>query len=225
MSDLDHARDKIIMGPERRSMVMSAYERRLTAYHEAGHTIVGLYVPHHDPVYKVTIIPRSQALGVTMYLPEGDRYSLSKRAIESKLSTLYGGRIAEEMIFGDDAVTTGASNDIEKATDLARSMVTRWGLSQKLGPLNYVEEQGEVFLGRTQSQRKEVAEETSLLIDQEMRAIIDKAYREAQDILKREHKLLKEMSEALLAKETLDKEEIFDLVKAHGTTAPWEEEK
>ncbi len=220
MKDLDHARDKIIMGPERRSLVMSEYERRLTAYHEAGHTVVGLFVPQHDPVYKVTIIPRAQALGVTMYLPEADRYSISKRGLASKLATLYGGRIAEELIFGSDEVTTGASNDIEKATEIARNMVTRWGLSEKLGPLNYVEEQGEAFLGRPAAQRKEVSDQTSVQIDQEVRAIIDSAYQESKTILMREHALLEAMSQELLAKETLDKDEILELVRQYGTQAP-----
>jgi cell division protease FtsH len=222
MNDLDVARDKIIMGPERRSMVMSEAERRLTAYHEAGHTIVGLYVPQHDPVYKVTIIPRAQALGVTMYLPEAERYSISKRALESKLSTLYGGRIAEEVIFGPDAVTTGASNDIERATELARNMVTKWGLSLAIGPMSYAEEQGEVFLGRAIQQRKEISEETNKVIDREIKDVIDRTYQQAMLILQREITLLHEMSKALLAEETLDKNQIEKLVTTFGTEKPCE---
>ncbi len=224
MNDLDVARDKIIMGPERRSMVMSEAERRLTAYHESGHTIVGLYVPQHDPVYKVTIIPRAQALGVTMYLPEAERYSLSKKALESKLSTLYGGRIAEEIIFGPDAVTTGASNDIERATDLARNMVTKWGLSLAIGPMSYAEEQGEVFLGRAMQQRKEISEETNKIIDREIKDVIDRTYQQAKLILQREITLLHEMSKALLAEETLDKDQIKSLVTTFGIEKPCEAE-
>jgi len=217
MGDLDVARDKIIMGPERRSLVMSEAERRLTAYHESGHTIVGLYVPQHDPVYKVTIIPRAQALGVTMYLPEADRYSISKRALESKLSTLYGGRIAEEIIFGSDAVTTGASNDIERATELARNMVTKWGLSNKLGPMNYGEDPNEAFMGHAMQQRKEISQETSQIIDSEIKDVIDRTYQTALVILTREMTLLHEMSKALLAEETLDKDQIKKLIEQFGT--------
>jgi cell division protease FtsH len=201
---------------------MSEAEKCLTAYHEAGHTIVGLYVPDHDPVYKVTIIPRAQALGVTMYLPESDHYSISKRALESKLATLYGGRVAEEQIFGSDAVTTGASNDIERATELARNMVTKWGLSSKLGPLNYVDEQGEAYLGRGVTQRKEMSEDTNRLIDEEIKDIINRTYAKAVEILEREHVLLKEMSKELLAEETLDKDQIKNLVEEFGTQSPCE---
>ena len=165
MADFEKAKDKIMMGAERRSMVMNEQEKRLTAYHEAGHAIVGLSVPDHDPVYKVSIIPRGRALGVTMFLPEEDRYSYSKRRLESQMAGLFGGRIAEELIFGFEHVTTGASNDIERATEIARNMVTKWGLSEKLGPLTYGEEQGEVFLGRTMTQRKEVSESINSQID------------------------------------------------------------
>lgn len=213
MSHLDSARDKLIMGPERRSMRMSDAERRLTAYHEAGHTIVGLYVDQHDPVYKVTIIPRAQALGVTMYLPEEDRYSMSRTALESKLATLFGGRIAEEIIFGNEQVTTGASNDIEKASEIARNMVTKWGLSDKVGPLNYAEDETEVFLGRGTQQRREVSEEVSKVIDKEVRAIVDRCYAKAGAILKEQIELLHRMSEALMLHETLDKEQIDALVR------------
>jgi cell division protease FtsH len=161
MEEFERAKDKIMMGAERRSMVMTEEEKRNTAYHEAGHAIVGLSVPEHDPVYKVTIIPRGRALGVTMFLPEGDRYSTSKRRLESRIATLFGGRVAEELVFGADAVTTGASNDIERATELARSMVTRWGLSDRLGPQTYSEESGEVFLGRSVTQHKQVSDVTA----------------------------------------------------------------
>ncbi|MFO7325148.1 MAG: ATP-dependent zinc metalloprotease FtsH, partial [Pseudomonadota bacterium] len=168
MEHLEKAKDKILMGAERRSMVMSPEEKRMTAYHEAGHAIIGLSVPEHDPVYKVTIIPRGRALGVTQFLPEQDRYSMSKRRIESMICTLFGGRLAEELIFGREAVTTGASNDIERATELARNMVTKWGLSDRMGPLTYSEESGEVFLGRQVTQTKQVSDETAHAIDEEV---------------------------------------------------------
>ncbi len=180
MDEFEKAKDKIMMGAERRSMVMSEEEKRLTAYHEAGHAIVGRLVPEHDPVYKVTIIPRGRALGVTMFLPEGDRYSFSKRRLESQISSLFGGRIAEELIFGADSVTTGAANDIERATEIARNMVTKWGLSDKLGPLTYSEDEGEVFLGRTVTQHKNVSDETAHTIDEEVRVIIDRNYQRAK---------------------------------------------
>ena len=167
MDEFERAKDKILMGTERRSMVMSEAEKRMTAYHEAGHAIVGMTVPEHDPVYKVTIIPRGRALGVTQFLPEQDRYSFSKRRLESAITTLFGGRIAEELIFGPESVTTGAANDIERATELARNMVTKWGLSDRLGPLTYTEETGEVFLGRSVTQHKQVSDVTAHAIDEE----------------------------------------------------------
>ena len=174
MSDFEKAKDKILMGGERKSMVMNDDERKLTAYHEAGHAIVGRLVPDHDPVYKVSIIPRGRALGVTMFLPEEDRYSNSRQRINSMIAALFGGRVAEEEIFGDEAVTTGASNDIERATALARSMVTKWGLSNKMGPLAYAEEENEVFLGKSSGQQqKSVSDETARTIDTEIRKIID----------------------------------------------------
>ncbi|MGH8499736.1 MAG: ATP-dependent zinc metalloprotease FtsH, partial [Methylococcales bacterium] len=173
MEHFDKARDKILMGAERRSLVMSEDEKKLTAYHEAGHAIVGRMVPEHDPVYKVTIIPRGRALGVTMYLPEGDKYSINRVAIQSQLCSLYGGRVAEELIFGADKVTTGASNDIERATKMARNMVTKWGLSEELGPIAYAEEEGEVFLGRSVSQTKNVSDDTAKKIDEVVRNILD----------------------------------------------------
>ncbi|MGD8964046.1 MAG: ATP-dependent zinc metalloprotease FtsH, partial [Gammaproteobacteria bacterium] len=184
MDEFEKAKDKIMMGSERRSMVMSDEERKLTAYHEAGHAIVGLSVPEHDPVYKVTIIPRGRALGVTMFLPEQDRYSLSKRRLRSQIASLFGGRIAEEMIFGSDAVTTGAANDIERATDIARSMVTKWGLSDRLGPLAYSEDDGEIFLGRSVTKHKHMSDVTAHAIDEEIRALVDTEYQRAETILK-----------------------------------------
>ena len=180
MELFERAKDKIMMGAERRSMAMSAEDKRLTAYHEAGHAIVGRLVPEHDPVHKVSIIPRGRALGVTLFLPEQDRYSASKRRLESQISSLFGGRLAELLIFGADSVTTGAQNDIQRATAIAREMVTKWGLSDKLGPLAYEEEEGEVFLGRTIAQQKNISPETAEQIDAEVRAIIDRNYERAK---------------------------------------------
>ncbi len=204
MDEFDRAKDKIMMGAERRSMVMDDNEKKLTAYHEAGHAIVGLNVPDHDPVYKVTIIPRGRALGVTMFLPEADRYSTSKRRLESRIATLFGGRVAEEMIFGRDYVTTGASNDIERATEIARNMVTKWGLSDRLGPLTYTEEDGEVFLGRSVTQHKQVGEKTRDAIDEEVRRVIDGNYQRAREILERDVDKLHKMADALIKYETID---------------------
>src|SRR4249919_1433951 len=183
MDEFERAKDKIYMGAERRSMVMSDQEKKMTAYHEAGHAIVGYTVPEHDPVYKVTIIPRGRALGLTWYLPEGDRYSTSKRRLESHIASLFGGRCAEELIFGVDGVTTGASNDIERATELARNMVTKWGLSDRLGPQTYSEDQGEVFLGRSVTQHKQVSDVTAHVIDEEVRRVIEVNYTRAKGIL------------------------------------------
>jgi len=214
-----------MMGAERRSMVMSDEEKSLTAFHEAGHAIVGLSVPEHDPVYKVTIIPRGRALGVTMFLPEEDRYSHSKKRLESQISSLFGGRIAEELVFGADAVTTGASNDIERATEIARNMVTKWGLSEKLGPLSYAEEEGEVFLGRSVTKHKEVSDETSHLIDEEIRAVIDQNYERAESILKENRTILDLMAEALIKFETIDGTQIKDIMEGRTPRPPedWSE--
>lgn len=225
MVDLEKAKDKIIMGAERRSMVMSEKEKRMTAYHEAGHAIVGRLVPDHDPVYKVSIMPRGRALGVTMFLPEADQYSISKRKLDSMISSLYGGRIAEEMIFGWEEVSTGASNDIERATELARNMVTKWGLSQRLGPLAYSEEEGEVFLGRSVTQHKSVAEETSHTIDEEIRSIIDRNYERAEKILKENEDILHAMADALVKYETIDKTQLDDLLSRKPVRPPqgWED--
>ena len=225
MADLEKAKDKLIMGAERRSMVMDEKEKRMTAYHEAGHAIVGRIVPDHDPVYKVSIMPRGRALGVTMFLPERDQYSASKRKLDSMISSLYGGRIAEELIFGWEEVSTGASNDIERATELARNMVTKWGLSQRLGPLAYSEEEGEIFLGRSVTQHKSVAEETSHTIDEEIRSIIDRNYERAETILKENIDILHTMADALMKYETIDKYQIDDLMARKPVREPkgWDE--
>jgi cell division protease FtsH len=225
MEEFDKAKDKILMGAERKSMVMSEDEKKLTAYHEAGHAIVGLKVPEHDPVYKVTIIPRGRALGVTMFLPEADRYSSSKRRLESRISTLFGGRVAEELVFGADAVTTGASNDIERATELARNMVTRWGLSDRLGPLTYTEEEGEVFLGRTMSQHKQVSDSTAHVIDEEIRRLIDSNYERTRVILTEQMDKLHRMAEALIKYETIDETQIADIMEGREPRPPtdWED--
>jgi len=223
--DLEKAKDKIMMGAERKSMVMSEEEKKLTAYHEAGHAIVGRMVPSHDPVYKVSIIPRGRALGVTMFLPEEDRYSFSKQRLESQISSLFGGRIAEELIFGADMVTTGASNDIQRATELSRNMVTKWGLSERLGPLTYSEEEGEVFLGHSVTQHKNVSDETAHAIDAEIRAIIDRNYTRAESILKGHMDQLHLMAEALIKYETIDSDQIDDIMGGKAPRPPqdWDE--
>lgn len=213
MKEFELAKDKIMMGAERKTMVMSDKEKLNTAYHEAGHAIVGRLVPEHDPVYKVSIIPRGRALGVTMFLPEEDRYSLSKRALNSQICSLFGGRIAEEMTLGFDGVTTGASNDIMRATQLAKNMVTKWGLSEKLGPLMYAEEEGEVFLGRSMgSQHSNVSAETARQIDEEVRSIIDQCYATAKRMLEENRDKLDAMAEALMKYETIDVEQIDDIM-------------
>ena len=220
MEDLEKAKDKIMMGAERRSMVMSEDEKKLTAYHEAGHAIVGRSMPSHDPVYKVSIIPRGRALGVTMFLPEVDRYSHSKEFLESQICSLFGGRIAEELIFGPDKVTTGASNDIMRSTELARNMVTKWGLSEKLGPLTYSEDEGEVFLGHSVAQHKAVSDETAHDIDQEIRSIIDRSYARAEEILKTHLDKLHTMAEALIKYETIDSDQIDDIMAGKPPRPP-----
>ncbi len=223
MEEFEKAKDKIMMGAERRSMVMKEEEKKLTAYHEAGHAIVGRLVPDHDPVYKVSIIPRGRALGVTMFLPEEDRYSHSKRHLNSQISSLFGGRIAEELIFGPDAVTTGAANDIERATDIARNMVTRWGLSEKLGPLAYSEDEGEVFLGRSVTQHKNMSDETTHLIDEEIRHVIDTNYARAKRILEENIDKLHLMAEALMKYETIDAQQIDAIMEGRepGPPSDW----
>jgi len=225
MKEFELAKDKIMMGAERKSMVMSEKEKQNTAYHEAGHAIVGRVVPEHDPVYKVSIIPRGRALGVTMFLPEEDRYSLSKRALISQICSLYGGRIAEEMTLGFDGVTTGASNDIMRASQIARNMVTKWGLSEKLGPLMYAEEEGEVFLGRSAgSQHASVSGETAKLIDSEVRSIIDQCYATAKQILTENRDKLDAMADALMKYETIDADQIDDIMAGREPREPrdWE---
>ncbi|EKO3696324.1 ATP-dependent zinc metalloprotease FtsH [Vibrio metschnikovii] len=212
MVEFELAKDKIMMGAERRSMVMSEETKASTAYHEAGHAIVGRLVPEHDPVYKVSIIPRGRALGVTMYLPEQDRVSMSKQHLESMISSLYGGRLAEELIYGADNVSTGASNDIERATAIARKMVTQWGFSEKLGPLLYAEDEGEVFLGRSVTQTKHVSEDTAKLIDDEVRKIIDRNYDRAREILEKNMDIMHAMKDALMKYETIDAGQIDDLM-------------
>jgi len=220
MHEFELAKDKIMMGAERKSMVMSEAEKRNTAYHEAGHAIVGRLVPDHDPVYKISIIPRGRALGITMFLPEDDRYSWSKRAIESKICSMFGGRIAEELTLGFDGVTTGASNDIQRATEMARSMVTKWGLSEKMGPIMYEEEEGEVFLGRSVTQRKNVSAQTAMDIDNEIRAIIEGCYKRAKHILVENRDRLEVMAEALMQYETLDREQIDAIMEGRKPEPP-----
>ncbi|MBX6421510.1 MAG: ATP-dependent zinc metalloprotease FtsH [Nevskia sp.] len=222
-SDFEKARDKILMGAERRSMVMSEEEKKLTAYHEAGHAIVGLNVPDHDPVYKVTIIPRGRALGVTTFLPEEDRYSTSKQRLNSRICTLFGGRIAEELVFGPEKVTTGAANDIERATEIARNMVTKWGLSDKLGPLTYSEDEDEVFLGRSVTQHKNMSDDTAKAIDDEIRSIIETNYQRAKQILERNLDKLHAMAAALMRYETIDADQIHRIMqgKDPGTPSNW----
>ena len=220
MQHFERAKDKIMMGAERRSMVMTEDEKRLTAYHEAGHALVGLNVPSHDPVHKVTIIPRGRALGVTMFLPEVDRLSHSKESLESSICSLFGGRVAEELIFGADKVTTGASNDIKRATELARNMVTKWGLSNKLGPLTYAEEENEVFLGHSVAQHKSVSDETAHLIDQEVRHVIDRNYQRAEHILNEKLDKLHAMAGALIKYETIEKDQIDDIIAGREPRPP-----
>lgn len=220
MQDFEKAKDKIMMGAERKSMVMGESEREMTAYHEAGHAIVGRLVPDHDPVYKVSIIPRGRALGVTMYLPEQDRFSHSKQFLESQISSLYGGRIAEEVIYGADKVSTGASNDIERATDIARKMVTQWGLSEKMGPMLYAEEEGEVFLGRTSSKSLHMSDETAQAIDNEIKVFINRNYKRSEEIIKENMDILHAMKDALMKYETIDAKQIDDLMNREPVREP-----
>jgi len=225
MEEFDKAKDKIMMGSERKNMVMSEEEKTNTAYHEAGHAIVGKMVPEHDPVYKVSIIPRGRALGVTMYLPEQDRYSHSKRHLESMISSLYGGRIAEAMTLGNDGVTTGASNDIERASELARKMVTQWGLSDKMGPLLYAEEEGEVFLGRSSSKSLRMSNQTAQAIDEEVKDIINRNYARAEKILTENRDILESMKDCLMKYETIDAKQIEDLMARREVRPPADWEK
>jgi len=225
MEDFEKAKDKIMMGAERRSMVMSEEEKKLTAYHESGHAIIGRLVPLHDPVYKVSIIPRGRALGVTMFLPEEDRYSFSKQRLEGQITSLFGGRLAEQIIFGFDYVTTGASNDIQRATDIARNMVTRWGLSERLGPLTYLEDEGEVFLGHSVTQHKMISDETARIIDEEIRSIIDQNFRRAELLLTENLDKLHLMADALIKYETIDASQIDEIMAGKPPHPPedWED--
>ncbi len=225
MEDLEKAKDKIMMGAERRSMAMSDDEKKLTAYHEAGHAIIGRLVPRHDPVYKVSIIPRGRALGVTLFLPEEDRYSMSKEQLESQISSLFGGRVAEELVFGSESVTTGASNDIKRATEIARNMVTKWGLSEKLGPLMYSEDEEEVFLGRSVTQHKNVSDDTAHIIDSEIRALIDRNYQRSYTMLTERIAILHAMADALIKYETIDADQIDDIMNGRPPRPPedWDE--
>lgn len=220
MEDFEKAKDKVIMGAERRSMVMTDEEKKLTAYHEAGHAIVGLCVPSHDPVHKVTIIPRGRALGVTMFLPEGDRYSYTREYLESKLSSLFGGRIAEEIIFGAGKVTTGASNDIQKATEIARNMVTKWGLSGKVGPLTLGGNDEEVFLGHSITRHKDISEATSSIVDAEVRVLVERNYRRAEDILRENIEKLHLMADTLIKYETIGHDQIQDIMDGKPIREP-----
>ena len=216
----DQAKDKIMMGAERKSMAMSEDEKKLTAYHEAGHAIVGRLVPDHDPVYKVTIIPRGRALGVTMFLPEQDKYSMTRQQLTSQLASLFGGRVAEELIYGKDNVTTGASNDIERASSIARKMVTKWGLSDAMGPLTYDEEEDEVFLGRQVTQHKHISDETHRQLDKEVRRIIDQAYEAARRILTENRDKLELMTDALMRYETIDVKQIDQIMNGQEPDPP-----
>ena len=222
MNEFEKAKDKIMMGAERKSMVMSESEKEMTAYHEAGHAIVGRMVPEHDPVYKVSIIPRGRALGVTMYLPEQERWSHSKQYLESMISSLYGGRLAEEIIYGREKMTTGASNDIERATDLARKMVTQWGMSEQMGPMLYAEEEGEVFLGRSMAKAKHMSEDTARVIDAEIKHIINRNYDRAKHVLMENMDILHAMKDALMKYETIDAKQIDDLMARREVRAPVE---
>ncbi len=226
MAEFEKAKDKIMMGAERRSMVMKESEKEMTAYHEAGHAIIGRVVPDHDPVYKVSIIPRGRALGVTMYLPEQDRWSHSKQHLESMISSLYGGRLAEELIYGAEKVSTGASNDIERATDIARKMVTQWGMSERLGPMLYAEEDGEVFLGRSMAKAKHMSDDTARVIDAEVKLVIDRNYARSKQILLDNMDVLHTMKDALMKYETIDAKQIDDLMARREVRAPsnWHDE-
>ena len=225
MLEFEKAKDKINMGPERRTMIMTDKQKESTAYHEAGHAIVGYLVPEHDPVHKVTIIPRGRALGVTFFLPEGDQISISQKQLESKLSTLYAGRLAEDLIYGEENISTGASNDIKVATNIARNMVTQWGFSDKLGPILYMEDEGEVFLGRSMAKAKHMSDETAHAIDEEVRAIVNRNYARARQILIDNMDILHAMKDALVKYETIEEEQIKQLMNREPVTPPsgWEE--
>lgn len=225
MLEFEKAKDKINMGPERRTMMMTEKQKESTAYHEAAHAIVGYLVPEHDPVHKVTIIPRGRALGVTFFLPEGDQVSISQKQLESKLSTLYAGRLAEDLIYGEENISTGASNDIKVATNIARNMVTQWGFSEKLGPILYSEDDGEVFLGRSMAKAKHMSDNTADLIDEEVRKIVNRNYERARQLLLENMDILHAMKDALMKYETIEEEQIEQLMKRQPVTPPagWDE--
>jgi cell division protease FtsH len=220
MSEFERAKDKMMMGTERKSMVMSEFQKESTAYHESGHVIVGRLVPEHDPAHKVTIIPRGRALGVTFFLPESDVLSVNRQKLESQISTLYGGRLAEEIIYGVKKVSTGACNDIKIATNLARNMVTQWGFSEKLGPLLYAEEEGEIFLGRSVAKAQHMSDETARIIDEEVKILIDRNYNRARNILNENIDILHAMKNALIKYETIDAYQIDDLMSRREVRAP-----
>jgi cell division protease FtsH len=220
MEELEKAKDKVLMGVERKSCVMTEKERSLTAYHESGHAIVGLNMPGVDPVYKVTIIPRGRALGITFFLPEADRYSRTRQQLEGDVATSFGGRVAEEIIFGRDQVTTGASSDIKSATEICRNMVTKWGLSDKLGPLTYGDDDGEVFLGHSVTKHKGISDNTSQIIDEEVRRIIDCGYVQAKKILEANLDKLHNMAKALLKYETIDADQVADIMAGKDPREP-----
>ena len=213
MQEMEDAKDKVLMGIERKSMVMKDEEKKLTAYHEAGHAIVAIHSKYSDPVHKATIIPRGRALGMVMRLPESDRISMSKIKLNADMAVAMGGRIAEELIFGVSKVTTGASSDISMATNIARKMVTEWGMSEKLGPLAYGENEQEVFLGHSVTQKKNVSENTAQEIDKEIKKIVDQSYKKAQSIIKKNMNQLHRLAKGLLKYETLTGEEIKDVIK------------
>jgi cell division protease FtsH len=225
MEQMDFAKDKVMMGTERRSMVISEEDKLKTAYHEAGHAIVGRLLEEHDPVYKVTVIPRGRALGVTVFLPEEDKYSHSRQSLLDRICGLYGGRIAEEIVYGEKGITTGASNDIERATELARNMVTKWGLSKELGPIRYGDETDEPFLGRSVgSAKQDISDETASKIDKEAKSIISDCYMRATDILKENIDNLHLMAQSLVEYETLDAEQIDDIMAGAKPRTPGSKE-
>jgi cell division protease FtsH len=225
MDQFEFAKDKVMMGSERKSMVMSEEEKFKTAYHESGHAIVGRSLEEHDPIYKVTIIPRGRALGVTVFLPEEDKYSHSYQSILDRISGLYGGRVAEELIYGKKGITTGASNDIERATDLARNMVTKWGLSGDLGPMRYGNETDEPFLGRSVGNSKqEISDETARSVDKEIKKIISECYKRAEEILSKNLDQLHNMANSLMEYETLDENQINDIMAGAKPRAPGAED-
>jgi cell division protease FtsH len=218
MEALEKAKDKILMGVEKKSLMITEEEKKLIAYHEAGHTIVGLLSPEHDPVYKVTIIPRTMALGVTIFLPKNDKYLHNKTQLESQVTSLFGGRVAEELIYGKEKITTGAANDIKHATDISRKMVVKWGLSEKIGPINFFENDEEVFLGHQITRHKNISEDTVKLIDKEIKNIITLAYFRATKILTDNIDKLHIMADALIKYETINVNQILDIMSGKDLT-------